>query len=519
MHRTATSPLISNASEPGPDSAERVVLSVIGILLAGFIGFIWWAPMAEAVLRFIPDDAFYYLEIARRMGRGEGSTFDGINPTNGFHPLWQLLLVPLAPVLDASRETGIRLVMTLGVLMTGGVCLMLTAASRRLAPQSAFLAPLAVFCTLTFSANYGMESALAALLFAALLERLSRWTEPAGWIQGLCLGLLSGALVLARLDSALYIIALNVAWGLHLFRRPPSPKRRSEWLAWTLCVSMQAALVVPYVLLNLLWFGHLLPVSAMIKAGRHTALSLEWIRSWMALFALLSLGGALLVIWVRRRLPADLALRTAAIGTLLAMIVSFLKANFESYSWYFTLPVVAGAMLLPVIVASFPTRIPTRLRHVPAVLLCLLMLAGTLRPRLSQDSIFVPRYRMAAWIRTFTPPNVVLAEPDAGILGFLSERPILNIDGLTNSFAFQDAIHGDTLPQWFAQAGLNGMVLKADRWPKKAADGTYHEAVTVWKGMRGDLRQVYAVLEPWEGAPRKGAFRLWRVLRVENGVP
>ena len=44
----------------------------------------------------LPDDGFYYLEIASRLSRGQGFTFDGINATNGFHPLWQFLLVPVA---------------------------------------------------------------------------------------------------------------------------------------------------------------------------------------------------------------------------------------------------------------------------------------------------------------------------------------------------------------------------------------------------------------------------------------
>src|SRR5215471_14491586 len=40
------------------------------------------------------DDAFYYFGIARNVALGHGSTFDGINPTNGYHPLWMLVAVP-----------------------------------------------------------------------------------------------------------------------------------------------------------------------------------------------------------------------------------------------------------------------------------------------------------------------------------------------------------------------------------------------------------------------------------------
>lgn len=37
------------------------------------------------------DDAYYYVEIARRIADGGGSTFDGLNTTNGYHPLWMLV--------------------------------------------------------------------------------------------------------------------------------------------------------------------------------------------------------------------------------------------------------------------------------------------------------------------------------------------------------------------------------------------------------------------------------------------
>lgn len=44
------------------------------------------------------DDAYYYFRIAENIARGNGSTFDGINTTNGYQPLWCWLLVPFAAV-------------------------------------------------------------------------------------------------------------------------------------------------------------------------------------------------------------------------------------------------------------------------------------------------------------------------------------------------------------------------------------------------------------------------------------
>src|SRR5438105_15832144 len=40
------------------------------------------------------DDAFYYFRIARNIALGHGSTYDGVNSTNGYQPLWLAVLVP-----------------------------------------------------------------------------------------------------------------------------------------------------------------------------------------------------------------------------------------------------------------------------------------------------------------------------------------------------------------------------------------------------------------------------------------
>jgi hypothetical protein len=74
------------------------VLAVAGVLVvlayAGELLGILTANRAWLAER-LPDDAFYYLQVARNIGGGQEPTFDGIHLTNGFHTLWEFLLVPL----------------------------------------------------------------------------------------------------------------------------------------------------------------------------------------------------------------------------------------------------------------------------------------------------------------------------------------------------------------------------------------------------------------------------------------
>src|ERR1700722_2269702 len=60
----------------------------------------------------VADDASYFLTTARNIAAGHGMTVDVIHPSNGFQPLWLLLLVPLFLV-HGSPETMLRLVVLL----------------------------------------------------------------------------------------------------------------------------------------------------------------------------------------------------------------------------------------------------------------------------------------------------------------------------------------------------------------------------------------------------------------------
>ena len=44
---------------------------------------------------YLYDDSFYAFQIARNIAGGHGPTFDGVNLTNGFQPLYVAMLVPV----------------------------------------------------------------------------------------------------------------------------------------------------------------------------------------------------------------------------------------------------------------------------------------------------------------------------------------------------------------------------------------------------------------------------------------
>src|SRR5512143_1057888 len=74
---------------------------------------------------FIRDDAYYYFKVAQNISEGHGSTFDGVNPTNGYHPLWMLICIPIFALarFDLILPLRILLLVMSGLSVATGILL------------------------------------------------------------------------------------------------------------------------------------------------------------------------------------------------------------------------------------------------------------------------------------------------------------------------------------------------------------------------------------------------------------
>lgn len=179
-------------------------LALLGVALR--LGLIWtgWCDN-----RVVADDAFYYFTIARHLAAGHGATFDGLAPTNGFHPLWLLMLTPvfaLTGALRAGSWVGVHLALSLCALLDVASGALLWRLLRRLgSPRGAhwaaavwFLSPVTVLLSLR-----GMESALTVTLFAGWLWVVA-WAFGDGapdTRRGVLVGIVTGLAFLARTDN------------------------------------------------------------------------------------------------------------------------------------------------------------------------------------------------------------------------------------------------------------------------------------------------------------------------------
>jgi hypothetical protein len=168
---------------------------------------------------FIRDDAFYYFKVAQNITEGHGVTFDGINPTNGYHPLWMLICIPIFALARFNLILPLRvLVVVSGIISASTGILLFRLVGRPLSTPAAIFA--ACYWVFDRSIHYnvtmfGLETGITALTMLAFLLAISKVEsdKPLSTRQTLTLGLLAVSMVFSRLDT-IFLALLAGAWIL-----------------------------------------------------------------------------------------------------------------------------------------------------------------------------------------------------------------------------------------------------------------------------------------------------------------
>lgn len=125
---------------------------------------------------FTRDDAYYYFKVAQNISEGHGSTFDGINRTNGYHPLWMLVCIPIFALARFDLILPLRvLLLFMSGLSVATAILLYRLLGRIFMPAIGALAALFwVFShdVLTTLYQNGLESGIAAFFIVLLVYKL-----------------------------------------------------------------------------------------------------------------------------------------------------------------------------------------------------------------------------------------------------------------------------------------------------------------------------------------------------------
>jgi hypothetical protein len=451
---------------------QRTAIAAAAIL-SGYLIWIWAWPDSIFLLCF--DDSFYYFEIARNLAAGEGSTFDRIHLTNGYHYLWMALCVPFYQ-LGLSGVTAVQSLLTLQVLIHGvaiGVFasaistaigpwpLVLEATpdrqalGRRITSGLAILFAIAATSPMLFKMIVnGMESGIYVLFYAILLARsvvhrgdfVTNTSHQERWL----LAIVASLAFLSRTDAGLMLLCLGIsslpaAWRLGM----------PGWGRLVELFGLPAATIAGFLIFNELYFGIPMQVSGELKRVAPDAL-----RGTILVVALLApfLVALMLRGEVGRKFPRVRALlvSTAWFGVFVALLFAYyLGLQTFARAWYFGPAALYGLMLAIVAVADLcegvileakpNARRPERQAMVVLALAGFLGIGGWLAQGYYLNSSGLLDMRLAnraaaEWINQNLPESTVLGSWDAGVLGYFTEQRVVNLDGVVNGVEYLEAM-------------------------------------------------------------------------------
>ncbi len=176
---------------------------------------------------FIRDDAYYYYKIAQNISEGHGSTFDGINQTNGYHPLWMLVCLPIFALARFDQILPLRvLILVTGLFHVATTLILYRLVSKAISPVAGMLAALYwafESYILVFLYKTGVEATVALFFIVLLLYQLYKFEKtwrknPPALIQIAMLGLLASLVVFGRLDLIFFALVVGISI---VFRESP----------------------------------------------------------------------------------------------------------------------------------------------------------------------------------------------------------------------------------------------------------------------------------------------------------
>ena len=407
---------------------SKAVVLVVAIAVVGA------AAWVIQPTRFISDDSYFYLVVARNVALHGHQTFSNVTDTNGFQPLWGYTLILYSFVVGQIHANWLwnrhyALPLSIGVLATA-VWVWLRLSSRfRLNPALVAGVPVAFVCC--FGVLYSEASVellligLLALRFTSPSDESSRW-----WA---ITGLLAGLTVLARIDMVFLAIA---AIGVLIFQHRPAVRQAA------ICVSAGMVPLCAYLISNQVSFGYPIPMSGFLKssfpdinvrpiAGSGLQRSISGINLTFGLVPLVFTAIALLFLWHHRVRPLLVAMFIGASGQ--AVEVGLFGRGGTSWYWYYVLSVAMAGIAAGGLVERLPEAIDRAAPYAVGFIAIGALLLGIEAHTLSQYE--AAGIRIVQSLRLNEHQTLIVSD-SPGRMAFETRTNIFAADMLTANYRF-----------------------------------------------------------------------------------
>jgi len=168
---------------------------------------------------FVRDDAYYYFKVAQNIVEGHGSTFDGINLTNGYHPLWMLICIPIFALAKYDLILPLRVLLVVISVIHAATSVMIyrlikTHISHAVAILAAIFWSFNYYIHATFY-EMGLETPIAAFSVVLMVYILSKFegewrTKKMPLKRFALLGLAAALAMFSRLDLIFFAVIIGI---------------------------------------------------------------------------------------------------------------------------------------------------------------------------------------------------------------------------------------------------------------------------------------------------------------------
>jgi hypothetical protein len=464
---------LSNVAQCGDKRSQATWLLIIvgSSLLIRLI--VAWVRIPTLIEKTIPDDAFYYFSVARHAALDGSISINGITTTNGFHPLWLLLINPFYLLLRQDLDLPVHLALTLGAILDTATVILAYRFVRLVTGNSSAALVSAVVYGLNpraimYAAN-GLETALNVCLVALFLCGYGAIRARGGSLaRYLYLGIVGGLLLLSRTDNIFLfsVVLLHATWAA--FQRGELRRLLASlvlvasvgapWLLWNYLnfgtIVQSSAVAVPFV------YGELNPISpwsspvvTLVESLRGLFNAGQWLidASWTGLPPLVGLplwiavGVAGIRTWrvLKRRHESGDGLSLLGLAILAYMLLLLFHVTIRRYAraWYFAPEAWVFATLVGMLMYHSKAHQPGILwkyrRLVALAITQTFVLVGIFWWGRGLYPWQVEMYQAALWVRANTPPDATIGAFNAGLQAYYSGRVVINLDGTVDGAAIE----------------------------------------------------------------------------------
>lgn len=420
---------------------------IILILFISILGLIIILPV-EYLLNYAHDDSFFYVKTAYNFASGYGSTFDKLNITNGYHLLWFIVLVlSYFPVYFLfgdilTPESIFKYTFVIVVIIIIINVLLIKKLWENLCEKKykyTFFILILLLTAFVFIRDVGMESHLNCMLISLFIY-ITVLNNKKSEYNYILKSLIVSLLFLGRFDYLISIIPPLVLSDVFL-SYPNMRKRIKPLFIYIILLGFSGIL---YLSANYLISGHIISISSQISNSFPDVLFIDNLKVLITTkFKFYNQFVRIIIIALSVIVITILLLRDKSsknkiyyllyfmnIGSLVYIIINISFNKFNIREWYMTFPIYVSFLSITLIFREYLSKL---VLFIPVLLFAILTIYQT---RIINQK-FINYYMYSKELEKHTNEDEFIFQIDGtGVIGFFSNRNVVNGDGLINSYEY-----------------------------------------------------------------------------------